>query len=64
MVLSKEKSQNIDGEYIFTKAYEISDDYNLMYKDYRIHIFLKLSRYENGLWLIPACSLLSVISEK
>ena len=59
--LSEELSQKIDGEYLFRKAYELSDDFNIIYKDYKITIYLKLNRFNESLWLIPICKLLSSI---
>ena len=61
IVLSKEKSDKIDGEKLYKKAYKLADDFNLVYKNYQITIYLKLQRYQNGLWLIPACELLNTL---
>ena len=61
LTMSKERSQNVNGEFIYKSAYEMSNDFLLSYHNQRIVISLKTSLYENNSWLKLMCDYLAKI---
>lgn len=61
LTMSLERSQNVNGEFIYKTAYEMSNDFLLSYHNQRIVISLKTNLYENNSWLKLMCDYLAKI---
>ena len=61
LTLSKEKSQSVDGEYVYRTAYSLSNNFLLSYHDYQITITLKTASNDKKAWLLLICEYLSKI---
>ena len=60
LTLSEEKSQNVDGEYVYKTAYSLSNNFILSYHDRKINITLKTSSDKKS-WLVLICEYLAKI---
>ena len=60
LTLSEEKSQNVDGEYVYKTAYSLSNNFILSYHDRKINITLKISSDKKS-WLVLICEYLAKI---
>ena len=61
LTLSEEKSQNVDGEYVYKTAYSLSNNFLLSYHDRKINITLKVGITDKKTWLMLLCEYLSKI---
>ena len=60
LTLSEEKSQTVDGEYVYKTAYSLSNNFILSYHDRKINITLKLGNDKKS-WLVLICEYLAKI---
>jgi transcription-repair coupling factor (superfamily II helicase) len=60
LTLSEEKSQTVDGEYVYKTAYSLSNNFILSYHDRKINITLKTSSDKKS-WLVLICEYLAKI---
>lgn len=61
LTISEERSQTLNGEYIYKTAYSLSDDFLLSYHDRKINITFKLGTKTKKCWLPLICEYLSKI---
>ena len=61
LTLSEEKSQSVDGEYVYKTAYSLSNEFILSYHDRKINITLRLGSISKKGWLLLLCDYLSKI---
>ena len=60
LTLSEEKSQSVNGEYVYKTAYSLSNNFILSYHDRKISITLKTGNDKKA-WLLLICEYLSKI---
>ena len=61
LTLSEEKSQSVNGEYVYKTAYAMSNNFLLSYHDRKISIALKVGITDKKAWLMMLCEYLSKI---
>jgi transcription-repair coupling factor (superfamily II helicase) len=61
LTLSEEKSQSVNGEYVYKTAYAMSNNFLLSYHDRKISIALKVGITDKKTWLTMLCEYLSKI---
>ena len=61
LTLSEEKSQSVNGEYVYKTAYSMSNNFLLSYHDRKISIALKVGITDKKAWLMMLCEYLSKI---
>ena len=61
LVMSYDRSQNINGEFIYRSAFELSNNFLLSYHNQKITINFKTGNYPNNTWLPLMCQYLNKI---
>ncbi len=61
MVMSYERSQNVNGEFIYRSAFELSNNFLLSYHNQKITINFKTGNFVNNTWLPLMCQYLTKI---